>query len=113
MSVSFYVDGSEQLNVANGNFARLTELLGVEMDWGGEMAGPELAKFREKIAFVLESIQALPELDGGKPDEEDVGARGCRIVYCGLRPGYFTERLTQLRRAVDAAIARGLPLCWG
>lgn len=113
MSVSFYVDGEHVMNVANGNFHRICELLGVEMDGGGEMDGAQLEAFGKNVDFVLASLKAMPALDGGKPDVEEVGANGCRIIDCGLPEGYFEERLTQLRSAVEAAQSQHVPLCWG
>jgi hypothetical protein len=99
-----------ELNVANSNFVRLMDLLGSPSeDYCGqwESVGDELSEVLEQIKFVLQSIEAMPTLDGGVPDET-VGS----VTYCGLHEGYFAERLKQLQAIVEAAIKNNGTVVW-
>lgn len=77
MSVSFYLDGARdfdtEFNVANRNFVRLCELLGLDLHqqsqgYCGSLTGEALVVFREKVTFALDSVRAMPETDTGVPD---------------------------------------------
>jgi hypothetical protein len=115
VSVSFYVGDADYLNVSNDNFIRLMELLDVAVDRSrglcGEFEGPALWDLRVKVVFALDSLRALPALDGGvAPVDVSGGGGGCRVIDMGLSPGYFAHRLTRLLTAIDAALACGVPL---
>ena len=111
MSVSVYLrtDGADvDFNVANDNWTRIVELLGLELDdhWCGTFEGPALVDLRDRVVFALDAIKAMPAVDGGTPTVEV----GPNHFVCGLGEGYFADRLSRLLAVVDRAIATGEPL---
>lgn len=113
MSITVFVAGfdDDYVNVTNTNFLRLLELLGVD-DPGpaGEFSGPALDELSARITFALESLAALPELDGGTATREIPCASGPRWIEVGLREGYYVERLTALQRLISLARSHGRAL---
>jgi len=114
MSVTIYTGtGSDSsLNLSNTNFRRLMDLVGIELSESlcGEFAGAALEDLRQRTLFALESVRAMPALDGGTPSVEFVGARGARCVEMGLREGYFESRLSALLAEIEVALETGQPL---
>lgn len=103
-----------EMNVANGNFYRLMELLGLSTEeYCGTWGDGSLQHVREKVTFVLEGIKAIPELDGGKEDVIEKSPSGMTMIHCGVREGYFAERLTKLLEIVDKAIEVGGEVTFG
>ena len=109
MSVTLHVqpitdveDSTQYLNLANGNFVSMMELLGIE-DYrdqddclAGEFTGDRLNHLVDQIAFVLDSLVAMPELDNGSATVESTGMRGCKLIELGKRPGYWQDVLLRL-----------------
>lgn len=112
MSVSFYVSlgqDAPELNVANGNFVRLMEILGYDHPEAvGEFTDALLLDLRHRVVFVLDSIKAMPDLDGGVPAQEISQSH----IVCGIPDGYFERRLKALLALIDQAQASGQPLRW-
>jgi hypothetical protein len=119
MSVSVWSAASPQeLNVANGNWARLVDLIGMELaldPWQGEgrLEGAALVEFVGRVRFLLDSITAMPALDGGTLTTECTGAGGCHVIAPGLRPGYFEDRLRLLLAIAEAAQSTHQPVLFG
>jgi hypothetical protein len=94
-----------ELNVANGNFCRIMELLGFPgAEYCGTFGDGSLQDLQERVTFALQSLIAVPALDTGRPTEETRTKNGGRWIECGTDDGYFTERLTQLSAIIQAAI---------
>lgn len=105
-----------ELNVANDNFFHLMTLLGYDSatpEYCGSFGDGSLQDLREKIVFSLESIKAMPALDGGTETVEYSSPNHATMIYCGREAGYDTMRLTQLLKIVDAVIAVGGMLTYG
>lgn len=105
------------MNVANGNFVSLLELLGLcsynDPDiWCGQWNDGSLQAVKDKITFVLDSLKAMPALDGGTETQVSGGNGTCMIVECGLREGYYTLRLNSLLEIINAAIAANGSVVW-
>jgi hypothetical protein len=114
MSVDLFVAGRpgapEAINVANGNWARLVEVIGIELGedpWYGEIAN--LAQLRERVQICLEGVRAMPAL-GEIPNEAYGVPDGPLVIVCGWEPGYLEMRLQQLLKLIDFAIREGKPL---
>lgn len=117
MSVTISTPVAEdEINISNGNFTRIMAVLGYDdddLEWSGEFRGAALDDLRGRIAFVLAGIAAMPDLDGGLATIEHPPSGGCRFISCGLRAGYFTERLTALDALAQIALDRGSAVVWG
>lgn len=129
MSVDIYVPGyadhPDTMNVANGNFRKLADLINLELPQDGSLMGEiyELAKVREQVIIILQGIETMPELDAGTPDREITANEascplaqalavgfGARVIECGWPPGYIKQRLGQLLRLIELAIREGKEL---
>jgi hypothetical protein len=110
MSVTFYISGKDDsltqlqhgcaLNVNNVNACELIEALGLDVvsphDLIGEIRGRDLK------ARCLKAL-AGPRDDSAIEQIESVGAKGSRVIECGRRPGYVTEKLQAMLRLAEAA----------
>lgn len=120
MSVSIYVQPKgihgpafEVMNQSNDNFERLCALLGLAFSSeGGAISGQALQDFQVAIDFVLGSLTAMPELDNGTADRVSMGKLGCLMIDCGLRAGYFREKLLILKPVVDLAVLNHGSIYW-
>ena len=107
-------DNPLSLNVANGNYIRLMQLLGLDHSgYCGTWGDGSLQEVKDKLTFALESLKAMPELDGGTLTEESKGKGGCVWIDCGLPDGYFQMRLTTLLGIVNKAIEVGGVVSFG
>ncbi len=112
MSVTFYVQGAPEdteLNLANGNFCRLMELIGREydpQDLYARLQGTDLEIFRAQVLEGIAMIDQMPALDGGLIDVEI----SSNYIIGGLPPGYYRDRLTRVLRLIDHARQTGQPL---
>lgn len=121
---------AEELNVSNVNFWSICELIGepiVYSDYVSESDGktysyPEtpcwnttdaLLDLQFRLTQAIESLSAMPALDGGVEGSEEIGEFGCRVINCGRREGYYADRLTQLSKLVTLALDRGDTLLVG
>jgi len=111
-SVTGKDDAVEVFNLSNVNFGRLWRLLGLDFSADGVLVGVDLLDLQQAVDFVLEVFEAAPDIDRGLPVTADVGAHGSLWIDCGLRAGYFRERLRQLKPAVDRAVAAKGSLYW-
>lgn len=105
----------EVMNQANTNFKRICTLLGFDCTPTGEISGEALLDLQQSIDFVLETLHAVPALDNGvaqSQSEIDLGAQRYIHIDCGVRAGYFREKLTILKSAVDRAVAVRGSLYW-
>jgi hypothetical protein len=103
-----------EMNVANGNYRRIMNLLGLDC---GECCGTwgdgSLQHVADALRIALDGLQGVPGLDGGIPSEESRGKGGCLMVDCGVRVGYFGERLGTLLEIVTKAIEVGGVVVFG
>lgn len=117
MSVTISTDAApDEINISNGNFTRIMAVLGYDdddLEWSGEFRGDALRDLRGRIEFVLAGIAAMPDLDGGLATVDHTNPGGCRFISCGLRAGYFTERLTALDALAQIALDRDSAVVWG
>jgi hypothetical protein len=105
-----------EMNVANGNFCRLMELLDLEIGedgYCGTWGDGSLQVVKGKIVFTLDSFRAMPELDGGKVDVVHNEPGKALMVECGVGAGYFQERLQTLLEIVNKAIEVGGVVTFG
>ena len=95
---------SLSLNVANGNAALILERLGVEFDYYGEIDGADLVG-RAMVGNVGRD-------DSGVASSEDRREGLATVIDCGVRPGYFEDRLGVLAELGLAAAERGCLVSW-
>lgn len=97
------------LNIANGNFHRLMTLLGYsDFDYCGSFGDGSLQDLKSRIEFIRGGIKAIPDMDGGTPTiEHRSSPYQATMVECGLREGYFDDRLSTLLEIVNVAIKKG------
>jgi hypothetical protein len=114
MSVSFYVGNTDYLNVSNSNCYRLFDLLGISISPSaglcGSFEGGELLDLQQKVQFVLDSLETMPELDAGVPATYISSPGNALFIECGLTPGYYTDRLSAFAEAIGVAVASGQAL---
>ena len=123
MSVTLWIpalnDGHEGVNFSNGNFCRIMDLVGVP---GSDNAADglcgtwpveQLPSILDKLEFALASLDAMPALDGGSPDQHYRGTMGCQVIECGLPDGYYRRRLNEIRDLVATGIVKGKEVVWG
>jgi hypothetical protein len=106
MSINFAaaLPGGPVLNVANGNAARLFELLGLGEEWDGEVPAEDFLG-RCLLAHALLDIAGDEQ---GRPDVHDG-----RFVECGYPPGYLAGRLVELHGIAEWAHHHHVPVVWG
>lgn len=97
-------DSPLNLNVASGNAVKILQVLGLP-DWmtEGEITGADL-KARILVARLAD--------DTGEPDAVDNRGPHATMIYCGLRPGYFADRLDALEVIADHALANDTKVVW-
>lgn len=95
-------DSPLNLNCANGNAAKILAVLGLPVVHEGEITAQDL-KARVLVARLAD--------DGGEPDAVENRA-GPLTVYCGLRPGYYADRLDALDRIADHAQTHDTKVVW-
>jgi hypothetical protein len=88
-------DDEPWVNVSNTNASLLLERLGIEFDYSGQIDAEDLLG-RALVANVGRD-------DSGMASTTDRGAGGATIIDCGLRPGYFDERMAQLVEVAEYA----------
>lgn len=116
MSVSIFPGNNfdDGINLSNGNFGRVMDLLGLgDVDCCGTWGPDELPDVLDKIDFVLQSLTNVPALDAGTPYVEERGYGGCTIIRCGVPDGYFSRRVGELRTIVTKAINAKQEVNWG
>ena len=115
MSVSIYIGAGaeDDLNLANGNFVRVMHLIDEPVDPAnlcGVWEGPALAALAVKVRFALDSIRAMPSVDDGTPAIASRIHGHMAVIDCGLRDGYFADRLSRLMAVIEEALEAGVPL---
>lgn len=117
MSVTISVQGNEdeslEMNVSQVNFQRICELIDADLDWCGSIDMAEILSLRHKVTFALDAIAVMPMLDGGLVDQRTQLQGGALHVLCGLREGYFTEKLSLILRICDEALETQRRVQWG
>ena len=100
-------DDPLNLNVANGNAARILEVLGLPPSSEGEI---------DPVDLTARILVARLADDTGSPDTEEPrrpgDTRTGRWITCGLRPGYFADRLDALDRIAEHALANDTKVVW-
>jgi hypothetical protein len=113
MSASLYFktanDGyiNSGLNMANSNASAFLAALGLDPNFWESDPAP--------ISELADAIRLFnPEfVDGGTETVESQEQNsfgqpvGPKMIQCGRRPGYMTEKVELARQAVDRALARG------
>lgn len=99
------------VNMANGNAAAVFSALGIHLDFstGGSMSGQEL------LGHVLMAQAVGPDDTGIAPavtGGPEVGQRGATMIDCGMRPGYYAERFTQIREIAEVAARLDRNVYW-
>lgn len=93
------------VNVSNTNFEHIAVRLGINPEaWGGEME-PEEFLGRTYVANV-------GRFDSGFESQEYATA-GMKLIECGLRPGYFEDRMAALADLAIEAKRLGYVVAWG
>jgi hypothetical protein len=92
------------VNVSNANACAILDRLGFEAELWGEVAAEDFLG-RAMVANV-------GRFDDGIESSSDRGQGGAVMIDCGLRPGYFDDRLSSLAELASAAAARGLLVGW-
>jgi hypothetical protein len=109
VTVSANNAGDLEVNMSNGNAARVFDSLGIslEPDWCGELPASDF------LGRVLVA-QALSPVDEGMPAYEHLREPGqCHMIEAARRPGYLQERLGQLHELASWAIDHGVEVYWG
>lgn len=96
-------DDPLNLNVANGNAAKILTVLGLPVESEGEIAPADL-KARILVARLAD--------DDGEPNAVENRGPGATMVWCGLPPGYFADRLGALDAIADHALAHDMKVVW-
>jgi len=93
-----------EVNVSNSNAFALLDRLGIEADYCGTMTAEDFLG-RTMVANV-------GRFDDGIESTTERGQGGATIIDCGLRPGYFEDRMSSLAELASAAATRGLLVAW-
>jgi len=93
-----------EVNVSNSNAFALLDRLGIEADYCGSMAAEDFLG-RAMVANV-------GRFDDGIESSTERGQGGATVIDCGLRPGYFEDRMASLANLASAATARGFLVAW-
>lgn len=96
---------SVQVNMSNANAALVIERLGLPFDYAGSIAAEDL------LARAM--LGNIGRDDSGVGEAVERGAGGATMVDCGVRPGYFADRLGALADLAAFAIERGWGIAWG
>lgn len=91
-----YPDNPWEMNVSNSNFAMIMRELGLEVndEYCGVIAN--VADLIARCEALLGTVKAIPEFDAGVKQTEFFGEAGARVINCGVRPGYLTDRIGTL-----------------
>ncbi len=118
MSVTIRADGrfsEDDLNLSNGNFVKLMDLLDTPIDTEclcGNLSGIALRDLRKNVSLMLDGVREMPELDGGTQTIYSGKPGGCTMIECGWRPGYLESRLSALLAVIEEAIEEGVALVY-
>lgn len=93
-----------EVNVSNSNAFALLDRLGIEADYCGSMAAEDFLG-RAMVANV-------GRLDDGIDSTTERGRGGATVIDCGLRPGYYADRMTSLAELASKAAAHGYLVAW-
>jgi hypothetical protein len=101
----------EDVNMANGNAVLVFAALGIALDGnGGQMSGQDLlGRVLMAQAVGPDDTGIAPAVTGGR----EVGQPGATMIDCGLRPGYYADRFTQIREIAEVAARLGRNVYWG
>jgi hypothetical protein len=77
----------------------------------------EAVAHHDKPGTVVLKLKIEPAGNGGRTvatscTVESRGAAGAHIVDCGVRPGYFGDRLGAIEQLAQLALERGLLVAW-
>jgi hypothetical protein len=96
---------SAGINVSNTNAAQILERLGIEFDYCGHFDPADL--------FGRAAVGNIGRDDSGIATTVEGGDGCATLIECGLRPGYFEDRLGRLAELAQDAIQRGMLVSWG
>lgn len=110
MSITFFTADSTgpELNMANGNAARLFDLLGYNVEdacQGGEAAPRDLLG---RVLLAQGLLDVATDDEHGRPAVTDG-----RWFEGGTAPGYLAGRLGDLHKIASWALHRDLAVWWG
>jgi len=95
------------VNMSNVNAAMVGARLGFDMsDLSGSATGEDF------LGRVLLAIAADLDDSGIRATEVTPGARGARMIDCGVAAGYFGERFGQLHALASEAVRLGREVHW-
>jgi len=92
------------VNVSNSNAFALLDRLGIDADYCGSMAAEDFLG-RAMVANV-------GRCDEGFAPTTERGQGGATMIDCGVRPGYFDDRMSSLAELASTAAARGFLVAW-
>jgi len=96
---------SAGVNVSNTNAAQILDRLGIEFDYCGVIDPADL--------FGRAAVANIGRDDSGVDATEISGDGHATMIDCGMRNGYFADRLGSLERLASLAMDRGLLIAWG
>lgn len=109
MSITFHTTATRgpELNLANGNAARVLELLGYDLaeEWGGEAHAED---FLGRTLLAQGLLDVATDDEHGRPTVYDG-----RDVWCGTAPGYLAGRLAELHQLATWAHQHHALVVWG
>lgn len=118
MSVTLYLGDipfTECMNLSNANWHALMRLVDFDGDPICDRVVPGDGRFELldfQVSFTFHSMSAMPELDGGRPSSVNREPGQVTIIDCGLREGYWMEKLSEFMRYLRHARELNLPLRW-
>jgi len=95
---------SRSVNVSNTNASAILERLGVEFDYCGSIDAADM------LGRAL--VGNIGRDDSGVDSTEDARLGCATMIDCGLRPGYFDDRLGQIADLADYAARHGHLILW-
>ena len=101
---------SWEMNVSNSNFYRLMREIGLEFeDYCGRLDPGDIVA---RCEAYLATLKMIPEMDAGTPTNVYKGNGRATIVDCGLRAGYFGDRVSQLLELARVAVEKDYVLVY-
>lgn len=92
------------VNVSNASACAILDRLGLDAEMWGEVAAEDFLG-RAMVANV-------GRFDDGIEASSERGQSGAVFIDCGIRSGYFDDRLSSLAELASAAAARGFLVGW-
>lgn len=107
MSITFApaVDGSPEVNLANGNAKQVLDLLGFDFD--GDWAEAPGEDFLGRVLIAQAFLPVATDDEHGRPAVQERN-----WTECGRRPGYLAEKLAELHDIATWAVEHQAAVEW-